>query len=103
MSVLGSGSVAVPVPIFSSRDRGGTKSEACDASAGAQTGAGDSEDLRERVRKRSRSGMDDTRPRAWARMQVGLGPEEEASVSIRMGEVERGMLLAVLERAWLGV
>ncbi|RPD59384.1 hypothetical protein L227DRAFT_576224 [Lentinus tigrinus ALCF2SS1-6] len=65
----------------------------------AGPGQSESEDPRERVRKRSRSEME------MEGMEEGVGglAAASASVSVRMGEVERGMLLAVLERAWLGV
>ncbi len=94
----GAPSASVSVAVPTSRERGGTNSGGCDASssAAAQTGAGDSEYLREaeRTRKRLRTVGDGAR----TRMHVEAGP-----ASVRMGEVERGMLLAVLERAWLGV
>ncbi|TFK91540.1 hypothetical protein K466DRAFT_314049 [Polyporus arcularius HHB13444] len=95
-SASASVSVSVAVAVPTSRERGGTNSGGCESSAGAHTGAGDSEYLREpgRTRKRLRTVGDGAR----TRMQVEAGP-----ASVRMGEVERGMLLAVLERAWLGV
>ena len=87
------------------------------AAACAGTGELESEDLRLRAQrvpkpKRSRAemecvpGMEDTRTRTRGQVhaQGGLGVGLRApSGSVRMGEVERGMLLAVLERAWLGV
>ncbi|KAI0696477.1 hypothetical protein C8T65DRAFT_663606, partial [Cerioporus squamosus] len=94
----GAPSVSVSVPV---RDRGGTNSGECESesSAGPVTGAaaGDSEDLRERMGERP-SRTDSEGEDADARSAPDVRMHD-----IFMGEVERGMLLAVLERAWLGV